>query len=1029
MKNKLWLRAITITGGLALAALQTVSAQSNFQWAQSAAQGDDNQYTTSVAVDDAGNSYNAGFFNSSDVYFDNMANPPMYNSGLGEDGFLAKYNPDGVLIWAANIGGTGNDRCSSVSAFHNGNVPDQVYVSGTFNGTVTLNSNPSVTNPVSINLSSVNGGQDAYVAKYDAEGLLIWAYAIGGTGTDNAYSISANTNGSSGYVCYIAGKQGSGTGLGCHYGNGTSTISPSFTIGGDDGYLVKYTDNGSTATANWIKVMSSTGSDGYYCVSSNATRVSVGGQHRGVTTVEGAPSTITAGGSYDIIVASYLANGNFAWANTYGSTTGTSNENATSIAIDPSDNTYFGGFAASGVYSSGAGWEAFVKKTDATGATLFTSSGGSGGDDYVQTLTIDKCSQRVYVGGVYRGTLIWGATLSPFNTTADNDGFMLELNGSDLSYRANTANRLGGIGADIVYSIGINRLNREYVVGVSQAYNWQVGSATYFTTLGYSPLNTNYDSFLARWIDGTWPAGGTGNVAVHAGLSVDDCTEYAGGTLHGTYTFGSTTLSSTLNSLLNPTDDIYLSRADRFGNYNLFTKVVYGTAVENMLGQTMDNNDNLYLTGYATTGAAGSVITFNNSTSITPAVYGTSALLIKTNNVGLTQWHAIGRPNNISSSARATGSAVDASGNVYVCGYFTGSVLFGSTTINTAFAGQDIFLAKYDNNGALLWVRNAASGSAAGMLLKANGIALDNNNLIYITGTYNGQTNFNGSSSTYTLAYTLGTNLEIFAAQFDNNGYALKTLGYSGTTNSDEAFGIIAPSSNLVYITGYLDHVNKHAFTARAMFASSPIWYWTKIATGSASFGKAIIRVNNDIYITGLGYSGAAFGSHSLTTSGTIVVRYEYAFGTEMFVSVRPYAGDGVGIAADKVVVDNIFTASSMALIDQLSSDRGNFARYAALPSDNGNSISGNTAPAIKGSMYPNPSEGIMTLELDGLQEGNSPVTLTISDISGRTVLELNGITASKTNVDASSLANGTYYYQLTSNNERIETGKILIAH
>src|SRR5262245_61841127 len=53
---------------------------------------------------------------------------------------------------------------------------------------------------------------------------------------------------------------------------------------------------------------------------------------------------------------------------------------------------------------------------------------------------------------------------------------------------------------------------------------------------------------------------------------------------------------------------------------------------------------------------------------------------------------------------------VDSFGNSYVAGTFTSQATFGSgggNTVLTSVGGKDMFLAKYDVNGNLLWARGA----------------------------------------------------------------------------------------------------------------------------------------------------------------------------------------------------------------------------------------------------------------------------------------------------------------------------------
>src|SRR5262245_35466721 len=54
----------------------------------------------------------------------------------------------------------------------------------------------------------------------------------------------------------------------------------------------------------------------------------------------------------------------------------------------------------------------------------------------------------------------------------------------------------------------------------------------------------------------------------------------------------------------------------------------------------------------------------------------------------------------------ARGIAVDGAGNTFLTGDFEGTCSFGNTNV-TSNGGRDLFLAKYDQQGDLLWVRQA----------------------------------------------------------------------------------------------------------------------------------------------------------------------------------------------------------------------------------------------------------------------------------------------------------------------------------
>jgi hypothetical protein len=85
-------------------------------------------------------------------------------------------------------------------------------------------------------------------------------------------------------------------------------------------------------------------------------------------------------------------------------------------------------------------------------------------------------------------------------------------------------------------------------------------------------------------------------------------------------------------------------------------------------------------------------------------------------------------------------------------------------------------------------------------------------------------------------------------------------------------------------------------------------------------------------------------------------------------------------------------------------------------------------ASAITTNLFPNPSDGIMTLQLSSNIDESTPVSLLITDITGRIVLQKEGIVTAQTPIEGGELANGTYYYQVVKNNEVIGNGKIVIA-
>ena len=88
----------------------------------------------------------------------------------GGDFFLARFDPDGNLIWAHGVGGPAADVGECLAATEDGTV----VITGTFNGAVDMD--PGTAEVV---LSAMNDA-DAFLARYNSAGSLLWAVGVPG---------------------------------------------------------------------------------------------------------------------------------------------------------------------------------------------------------------------------------------------------------------------------------------------------------------------------------------------------------------------------------------------------------------------------------------------------------------------------------------------------------------------------------------------------------------------------------------------------------------------------------------------------------------------------------------------------------------------------------------------------------------------------------------------------------------------------------------------------------------------------------
>ena len=123
----------------------------------------------------------------------------------------------------------------------------------------------------------------------------------------------------------------------------------------------------------------------------------------------------------------------------------------------------------------------------------------------------------------------------------------------------------------------------------------------------------------------------------------------------------------------------------------------------------------------------------------------------------------------------------DNEGNILVYGFFGSAMDFDPTaqTSNVSPLGKpDLFVAKYNPAGNLLWVLNLGRISLNNGM-DAGGIAIDSNNDILIAGSYTNTVNFNPLGTALTKPSVGGK--DAFLAKYTSNGYLVwvKTYGSS----------------------------------------------------------------------------------------------------------------------------------------------------------------------------------------------------------------------------------------------------------
>ncbi len=206
---------------------------------------------------------------------------------------------------------------------------------------------------------------------------------------------------------------------------------------------------------------------------------------------------------------------------------------------------------------------------------------------------------------------------------------------------------------------------------------------------------------------------------------------------------------------------------------------------------------------------------------------------------------------------------VDAAGNVYQTGVFTGTMQCGSITLTRdGMASYDMYLVKSDPQGNVLWARQAGSTATAAAYGAAAGneLALDAAGNVYVTGNFVGIVSFGSASTTLT---TTGSGFSAFLAKYTPQGTIMWVQQGRATAGGDGS-GLAVTSTGEVYLlgsfTGTLDlgnilltSQNRSSDAFIAKFTSAGVLLWAQAVGGIyTDYGRELqLGPANSVYLSG----------------------------------------------------------------------------------------------------------------------------------------------------------------------------------
>lgn len=189
---------------------------------------------------------------------------------------------------------------------------------------------------------------------------------------------------------------------------------------------------------------------------------------------------------------------------------------------------------------------------------------------------------------------------------------------------------------------------------------------------------------------------------------------------------------------------------------------------------------------------------------------------------------------------RATDVDIDANGNIYVLGTFFTTTTFGTLKLTSA-GSTDVFLAKYNNVGTLLWAKQFGGTGED----RAGTLQVGPQQNIYITGSFKNTAKFGPTS------LKSSGDFDIFASKISSSGNLLWIKKAGGTgfdLGVDLALDVDPNGKGVCYIVGQYSATATFGTTQLTSAGSQDVFVARLSATnGSFSWTQAILNGTSEI--------------------------------------------------------------------------------------------------------------------------------------------------------------------------------------
>lgn len=380
---------------------------------------------------------------------------------------------------------------------------------------------------------------------------------------------------------------------------------------------------------------------------------------------------------------------------------------------------------------------------------------------------------------------------------------------------------------------------------------------------------------------------------------------------------------------------------------------------------------------------------------------------------------------------------LDNSDNIYICGYFNGTIDFDpgvtTNTISSYSNLNNVFILKLNSNGNFGWVKQIGGNSGGPLGALGYALSLDKTGNILCTGYFSGTADFDPNAGTFNL--TANGLPDAFVLKLSSNGNFIlaKSMGGNNMNTAELSLDITNDKHGNIYTSGSftgicdfdpgvgtftLNSSSSNGIFISKLDSSGNFIFAKNIGGENNNFGNSIaVDTSNNIYFTG-------------KSSGIVIIKLDSSGNSVWSHYFSGTAQDhGSSITVDKF--NNIYSIGYFdALVDF---DPGPGVATPTISTSGTNTFFLKLSQNIVGlkenkfetifNFFPNPTNSIINIESKALNSMNAKIQILNS--LGQIVLEENTI-ADNTPINIQHFSKGIYLLKIISDDKIISTQKII---